>query len=117
MVGQYGVGLAEIKRAQSGAEVARRSVERAQNLVELGAVARAELERRSAEQANAQSTIETQRAELARIEEKLHRFGMTDDEIQEMNRSGDSYAVQDGNATKPQPVALQKQHYLEALAI
>lgn len=88
-VGQYGVGLAEIKRAQSGAEVARRSVERAQNLVELGAVARAELERRSAEQANAQSTIETQRAELARIEEKLHRFGMTDDEIQEMNRSGD----------------------------
>jgi cobalt-zinc-cadmium efflux system membrane fusion protein len=88
-VGQYGVGLAEIKRAQSGAEVARRSVERAQNLVELGAVAKAELERRSAEHANAQSTIETQRAELARIEEKLHRFGMTDDEIQEMNRSGD----------------------------
>ena len=88
-VGQYGVGLAEIKRAQSTAEVARRSMERAQNLVELGAVARAELERRSAEYANAQSTIETQRAELARIEEKLHRFGMTDDEIQEMNRSGD----------------------------
>ncbi len=88
-VGQYGVGLAEIKRAQSGAEVARRSVERAQNLVELGAVARAELERRSAEQANAQSAIETQRAELARIEEKLHRFGMTDNDIQEMNRSGD----------------------------
>ena len=88
-VGQYGVGLAELKRAQAGAEVARRSTERAQNLVELGAVARAELERRSAEYANAQSAIETQRAELARIEEKLHRFGMTDEDIQEMNRSGD----------------------------
>ena len=87
-VGQYGVGLAELKRAQSGAEVARRSMERAQGLVELGAVAKAELERRSADYANAQSAIETQRAELARTEEKLHRFGMTDEDIQEMNRSG-----------------------------
>ena len=87
-VGQYGVGLAELKKAQSGAEVARRSMERAQNLVELGAVARAELERRSAEYANAQSSIETQRAELARIEETLHRFGMTDADIQEMSHSG-----------------------------
>ena len=87
-LGQYGVLLATLKKAQTEAEVARRSMERAKNLVELGAVARAELERRTAEYANAQSSIDTQRAELARIEEKLHRFGLEDPEIKQMTTSG-----------------------------
>ena len=50
--------------------------------MDLGAVAKAEVERRSAEQASAQAAIDTQRAELARIEEKLHRFGMTEEEVE-----------------------------------
>ena len=87
-LGQYGVGLAELKRAQSAVGVASRSVERAQSLVDLGAVAKAEVERRSAEQASAQAAIDTQRAELARIEEKLHRFGMTEQEVGELSRAG-----------------------------
>lgn len=87
-LGQYAVVLATLKKAQTEAEVARRSMERAKNLVELGAVARAELERRTAEYANAQSSIDTQRAELARIEEKLHRYGLNDPEIRQMTASG-----------------------------
>ena len=88
VIGQYGVGLAGLNKAGAEAEVARRSTERAKNLVELGAVAKAELERRSAEYANAQSSIETQKAELARFEEKMHRFGMNEEEIQEVSKSG-----------------------------
>lgn len=80
-IGQYGVGLAELEKAQTAAEVAQRSLERARNLVALGAVAQAEVERRNAEHANALSAINTQRAELARIEEKMHRFGLTDADI------------------------------------
>ena len=80
-IGQYGVGLAELEKAQTGAEVAKRSLERARNLVALGAVAQAEVERRNAEHANALSAINTQRAELARIEEKMHRFGLSDADI------------------------------------
>ena len=80
-IGQYGVGLAELEKARTSAEVAQRSLERARNLVALGAVAQAEVERRNAEHANALSAINTQRAELARIEEKMHRFGLTDADI------------------------------------
>ncbi|HJT70785.1 MAG TPA: efflux RND transporter periplasmic adaptor subunit [Terriglobales bacterium] len=88
VIGQYGVGLASLKKAQAEAEVARRSVDRAKNLVDLGAVAKAELERRSAEYSNALSSIETQRAELARFEEKMHRFGLNENDIREVRQAG-----------------------------
>lgn len=87
-IGQYGVARAALQRAQAEAEVTKRAVERAQNLVNLGAIAKAELERRTGEYASALSAIETQRAEMARIDEKLHRFGMSDPEIRELDKSG-----------------------------
>ena len=86
--GQYGVARAALDRAQAEAQVTKRAMERAQNLVNLGAIAKAEVERRSAEYATALSAIETQRAELSRIEEKLHRFGLNDPEIRELDKSG-----------------------------
>ncbi len=88
LIGQYMVGLAALEKAKSDAEVAKRSVDRAKNLVDLGAVAKAELERRSAEHASALSAIDTQRAEMARVEEKFHRFGLTEAEIQKIEKSG-----------------------------
>lgn len=88
VIGQYGVGLAGLNKAEAEAGVARRSVERAKNLVELGAVAKAELDRRNAEYVNALSSIETQKAELARFEEKMHRFGLNEAEVQEVSKSG-----------------------------
>ena len=91
LIGQYMVGVAALEKAKSDAEVAKRSVDRAKNLVDLGAVAKAELERRSAEHASALSAIETQRAEMARVEEKFHRFGLTEAEIQKLEKSGSSH--------------------------
>lgn len=88
LIGEYAVGLAALKKAQSEAEVTKRSMERARSLVDLGAVAKAEYERRSGEYASALSAIETQRAELARTEEKLHRFGMDDDDIRSLDKPG-----------------------------
>ncbi|MCL4396117.1 MAG: efflux RND transporter periplasmic adaptor subunit, partial [Chloroflexi bacterium] len=41
--------------------------------------------------AGALSAIETQRAEMARVEEKLHRFGLTEAEIQKLEKSGSSH--------------------------
>lgn len=91
LIGQYMVGMAALEKAKSDAEVAKRSVDRAKNLVDLGAVAKAELERRNAESASALSAIETQRAELARVEEKFHRFGLSESEIQKLEKSGSSH--------------------------
>lgn len=80
-LGQYGVAMAEMQKAVAAAGASEKSRDRARNLVTMGAVARAELERRDADYATAVAGINSQKAELARIEEKMHRFGLTDEEI------------------------------------
>ena len=80
-LGQYGVAMAEMQKAVAAAGASEKSRDRARNLVTMGAVAQAELERRNAEHATALAGINSQRAELARIEEKMHRFGLSDEEI------------------------------------
>jgi cobalt-zinc-cadmium efflux system membrane fusion protein len=81
LIGEYLSAVAALEKANAEAEVAKRSLERAQNLVELGAIARAEYERRNAEYKNALAAINSQKAEIAKIEEKLHRFGLTDADV------------------------------------
>jgi cobalt-zinc-cadmium efflux system membrane fusion protein len=85
LIGQYLIAMAKLQKAQAEAEVTKRSLERAQNLVELGAVARAEYERRNAEYQNALASINSQKAEVAQVEEKLHRFGLTDADLEKLN--------------------------------
>jgi len=89
-LGQYVGALAAIERSNSETDVARRALERARSLVDLGAVAQAELQRREAEYRKALADTERQKAEAAQVEEKLHRFGMTDSEIRELHASPDS---------------------------
>ncbi|GIU75826.1 MAG: RND transporter [Nitrospiraceae bacterium] len=84
LIGGYLSAVAGLQKARAEAEVARRSLERARSLVELGAVARAEFERRDAEYQNALASINSQRAEIAKVEEKLHRFGLTDADIRKL---------------------------------
>ncbi len=84
-IGEYLSALAELQKAAAEAEVSQRALERARNLVELGAIAQAEFQRRDAEHKNALATVESRKALAARIEEKLHRFGMTDAEIEKLD--------------------------------
>ena len=91
-IGEYLAALAELQKAAAEAEVSRRAQERARNLVDLGAVAAAEFQRREAEHKNALATVESRKAGAARIEEKLHRFGMNDAEIAKLDpRKGLEY--------------------------
>jgi len=89
-IGQYLSALATLERARSEADVAKRALDRAGNLVSLGAVAQAEYDRRAAEYKNALATVESQRSDAARMEEKLHRFGMNDPEIERLKPRADS---------------------------
>jgi len=89
-VGQYVAALAAIERSNSETDVAKRALERARSLVDLGAVARAELQRREAEYRNALAETEKQKVEAAQVEEKLHRFGMTHPEINKLIASADA---------------------------
>ncbi|MCS6804852.1 MAG: efflux RND transporter periplasmic adaptor subunit [Acidobacteriota bacterium] len=81
LIGDFLKALAVLEQKSTEAEVAKQALERAQNLVELGAVARAEYERRNAEYKNALAAINSQKATIAQVEEKLHRFGLTDADV------------------------------------
>lgn len=89
-IGEYLAGLAAVEKAATEAEVGRRSLERARKLAGLGAIARAELDRRDAEYRNALASAESLKAVAAKFEEQLHRFGMTDEEIGKL-KLGSSY--------------------------
>ena len=85
-IGQYLSALAALDKANAEAQVTRKALDRATTLVEVGALARAETERRNAEYVNALASIESQKADLSKIEEKLRRFGLNDKDVQELNR-------------------------------
>ncbi|MEW5993100.1 MAG: efflux RND transporter periplasmic adaptor subunit [Candidatus Zixiibacteriota bacterium] len=85
LISEYLIAVAALEKANAEAEVTKRSLERAQNLVDLGAVARAEYERRNAEYKNALASINSEKAEVAKIEEKLHRFGLIDADLEKFN--------------------------------
>jgi len=77
LAGEYRSALATRNKATAEAEVAKKSFDRAESLVDTGAIARAEVERRSAEYKNAQASIEVAQADMDRVSEKLRRFGVT----------------------------------------
>ena len=71
---ELGERLGEFFQKHATVTVAQRALERAQKLVDIGAISQAEYDRRTAEYANA-------RAGMSNVEEKLHRFGVTDAEL------------------------------------
>lgn len=105
-IGEYLSSIAELQKADAESAVSQRALERARNLVELGAVARAEFQRREAEHKNALATIESRKAEAAKIEQRLHRFGMTDSEIAKLDpRKGLEYHRERSHSTLTAPFA------------
>jgi cobalt-zinc-cadmium efflux system membrane fusion protein len=81
LIQEYLGALAQVEKEKANVEVSKRFEERAKALFESQAIAQKEYELREAEYKNAEATLERQRAELAKYEEKLHRFGLSDKEI------------------------------------
>jgi cobalt-zinc-cadmium efflux system membrane fusion protein len=77
VLAQSAAATAALQQARTEAEVLRRAAERAGKLVDLGALAQAEHERRVAEAKNAEAVLASRKAEVARTEQQLRRFGVT----------------------------------------
>lgn len=91
LVGQYLGAAAAVERAVAEAEVAKRALERAATLVEVGGLARAEYERRDAEHKRALAEVTTARAAMTNIERKLQRFGLDSSDLARLRvSSGDA---------------------------
>jgi cobalt-zinc-cadmium efflux system membrane fusion protein len=89
LTSEYRSALAARDRATAEADVTRRALERADNLVEMGAVAKAERERRSAEHQRAQTEIDSARAGVTNLAQKLRRLGVSEDQLSRVQRGDD----------------------------
>lgn len=92
LVGDYLSEMAAQRQVEADLRVKQRSLERAEELIKLEAVAQQTVELRRAEYQNAQAAVASQRARVAKIEEQIHRFGLSDADLSgltpEEGRSG-----------------------------
>lgn len=92
LVGEYQNLMAAVRKAQAQEQVADKSMERANALIKVEAISPREFELRKAEYEQAKAEVESGRAEAARAEEKLHRFGLNDDDIDRLNLTKSSHS-------------------------
>ncbi len=84
VINEYLTELAELQNMETNLEVSLKMLERAKALLENQALSSKEYEWKAAEAKNAAAAVERQKAQLAKYEEKLHRYGLTDAEIDEL---------------------------------
>lgn len=89
LTAEYRSGVAALERATAEADVTRRALERADNLVELGGVAKAERERRAAELQRAQAEVNSARAVVTNVGQKLRRLGVSEEQLERVQRGDD----------------------------
>ncbi len=80
-IGEYLDLVGGLSRLEARRFVAEAALERGEALLEVEAIPRGELELRQAEYGQALAEIESQHASLERVEERLHRFGVTEEEM------------------------------------
>ncbi len=85
LVGQYLSQHLQLHRDETEVEVARKFWERGVELLAAQAIAKKEVELREAQFKNAQAMVDRQRAVIENTEEKLHRFGLTEEDIEILN--------------------------------
>jgi len=79
LISQRAAAVAALKRAEIESRVAREAVHRARALVEVGALAEAERQRREAELDRANTQIAEAQTSVEQINRKLRRLGFNDD--------------------------------------
>ena len=87
LVGDYLGAAAAVDRAAADADVAKRALERATKLVEVGGLSRGEYERREAEHKRALAEVTTVRAAMTNIERRLQRFGLDANDLARLRTS------------------------------
>lgn len=81
LVGDYLAELSSLRQAETDREVKRTAQARAESLVRIEAIAQQELDARRAEFRNAEAAVASAEARVSRVEEQLHRFGLTDQDL------------------------------------
>lgn len=89
-IGEFLSAKAELERSQTDLEVKRQILARSEEMLKVGALAGTTYDIREAEYKDAQARVKSSRASVAKVEEQLHRFGLDDDEIENLSDSASS---------------------------
>ena len=88
LVGEFLTEQAALRQAQTDREVKRTSLARAESLIKIEAIAQQELDLRRAEFRNAEAAVSSVQARVSRVEEQLHRFGLSDADVRALAPDG-----------------------------
>ncbi|HXH23753.1 MAG TPA: efflux RND transporter periplasmic adaptor subunit [Vicinamibacterales bacterium] len=89
LVGEFLSERAALRQAETDREVKRTSLSRAEALIKIEAIAQQELDVRRAEFRNAEAAVASAQARASKIEEQLHRFGLSDADIRALSPEAD----------------------------
>ena len=87
-IGEFRGAVAARRQAEADLEVLQRSLQRAEQLIGLEAISQQTLDLRRSEFEQAQAGLVSAQAEVSRIEERIHRFGLTDEDLSEVAPHG-----------------------------
>jgi cobalt-zinc-cadmium efflux system membrane fusion protein len=89
-VGEYLAAKADLRSTQTSVEVKETILARSREMLAVGAIARTTHDIREAEFREAQAQVDAAQARVSKVEEQLHRFGLTDDDLQKLNAAHDT---------------------------
>ena len=81
LIGEYLSEVAVLRQAETDRDVKRKVLERSEELIKLEAIAQQQLDQRRAEFRNAEAAVASQRARVSKVEEQIHRFGLSDKDL------------------------------------
>lgn len=117
LISQYRSAVATLEQATAEADVTKRSVERADNLLEMGGVSRSERERRSAEHQRALAEVNSARATVTSVEQKLRRLGVSQGDLERLRKGGEADASSSSAVNAPFGGVVTEVHAAEGEAI
>jgi len=85
LIGEYLSARAVSRQSQADLEVKRKALDRGRELIKLEAIARQTLDLREAESRTAEAAVARDRAAVTRVEEQIHRFGLTDADLEQLS--------------------------------
>ncbi|HMS71637.1 MAG TPA: efflux RND transporter periplasmic adaptor subunit [Baekduia sp.] len=85
LVGEYLGARAVLRQAEADLDVKRRVVARGRELIKLEAIAQQTLDLREAELKTSEAGVARDQAGVSRIEEQLHRFGLSDADLTQLS--------------------------------
>ena len=97
MISEHLAAHSDLERAKAQQVVAKKSLERAQNLIKLEAISPRDYELRQAQEKQAEAEVIAREAQVSKSEEKLHRFGLTEEQVRQITQGGASHRTASDN--------------------